>query len=310
MSGKDSPNNKKKALGLGIKALLNNIDNELKETQSNLPGNNNDKSIAQVGGRIPLDLIDVNPQQPRKDFDDKSLKELAESIKIHDIIQPITVSRLPNGRFKLISGERRFRASQLAGLKSIPAFIRMADSSEILEMALIENLQRVDLNPIEIALSYRQLMDECQITQEELAHKMSKERSTVANYLRLLKLPPDIQKAVRDQEISMGHARSLLSLENVDEQLYVFREIKEKNLSVRQVEQLVKKMNAESEKGTEVKKAETSSLPHAYKRIQDDLSSHFATKTILDRKKNGKGKIVIEFYSDQDLERILEAMKL
>lgn len=308
MSGKDSQNNKKKALGLGIKALLNNIDNELKETQSNLPGNNNDKSIAQVGGRIPMELIDVNPNQPRKDFDDKTLLELAESIKIHDIIQPITVTRLTNGRFKLISGERRFRASQLAGLKTIPAFIRTADSNEILEMALIENLQRVDLNPIEIALSYRQLMDECQITQEELATKMSKERSTVANYLRLLKLPPDIQKAVRDQEISMGHARSLLSLDKIDEQLYVFREIKEKNLSVRQVEQLVKNMNTAQDK-TQPKKIEPS-LPHAYKRIQDDLSSHFATKTVLDRKKNGKGKIVIEFYSDQDLERILEAMKL
>lgn len=310
MSGKESPNNKKKALGLGIKALLNNIDNELKETQNSLPGNASDKNVNMVGGRIPMDLIDVNPNQPRKDFDDKALQELADSIKLHDIIQPITVSRQTNGRYKLISGERRFRASKLAGLKTIPAFIRTADSTEIMEMALIENLQRVDLNPIEIALSYRQLIDECQMTQEELATKMSKERSTVTNYLRLLKLPPDIQKAVRDQEISMGHARSLLSLDKIDEQLYVYREIKEKNLSVRQVENLVKSLANHSESSDPKKREKTNTLPHAYKRIEDNLASHFSTKTILDRKKNGKGKIVIEFYSDADLERILEAMKL
>lgn len=307
---KDAPNNKKKALGLGIKALLNNIDEELNQTATSLPSVQADKSMAQVGGRIPLDQIEINPKQPRIDFDEKALNELAESIKTHDVIQPITVSRLPNGKFRLISGERRFRASKIAGLTTIPAYIRTVDNQELIEMALLENLQREDLNAIEIALSFRQLMDECSLTQEQVAERMNKERSTVANYLRLLKLPPDIQKAVRDAEISMGHARAILSLENVEEQLYVFREIKEKHLSVRQVESLVKKMQEESKSAVATTKVDKNTLPPAYKRIEDDIASRLSTKVKLDRKKNGKGTLLIEFYSDDDLERIMSNMNI
>lgn len=306
---KESANNKKKALGLGIKALLNNIDQDLNQSGSPLPNMVATDKSNQIGMRIPIDQIEVNPKQPRKDFDPVALQELADSIKQHDIIQPITVSRLPNGKYRLISGERRFRASKMAGLTTIPAYIRTVDNQELIELALLENLQREDLNAIEIALSYNMLMEECNLTQEQVAARMNKERSTVANYLRLLKLPPDIQKAVRDNEISMGHARAIISLPNIDEQLYVYREIVQKNLSVRQVEQLVKNMQQPVEKAEKSKNA-AKSLPPTYRRLQDDLESHFSTKVTLERKKNGKGSIRIEFYSDEDLERIMEAMKL
>ncbi len=302
-------NNKKKALGLGIKALLNNIDEELKATAEAIP-KPNEKPVAApvVGGRIPIDQIEINPKQPRHDFDEQALKELSESIALHDIIQPVTVIKMASGKFMLISGERRLRASKMAGLKDIPAYVRTADDQELLEMALLENLQRENLNAIEISLSYKRLMDECSLTQEQVAERMKKERSTVTNYLRLLKLPPDIQKAVRDGQLSMGHARAIISLENVDEQLYVYRETTQKGISVRQVEQLVKNMQAErkpSEKNTTVAK-----LPPAYKRIEDNMASHFGTRVKLDRKKNGKGAITIEFYNDEDLERIMDNMKL
>ncbi len=235
-------NNKKKALGLGIKALLNNIDEELKATSEAVPAAAKPSAAVTVGGRIPIDLIEVNPKQPRHDFDEQALKELSESIALHDIIQPVTVAKMPDGKYRLISGERRFRASKMAGLKDIPAYIRTVDDQELLELALLENLQRENLNAMEIALSYKRLMDECTLTQEQVAERMKKERSTVANYLRLLKLPPDIQKSVRDAQLSMGHARAIIGLENVDEQLYVHREAIQKGLSVRQVEQLVKNM--------------------------------------------------------------------
>jgi ParB family chromosome partitioning protein len=305
-------NNKKKALGLGIKALLNNIDEELKSTTEAVAGtanNTNKPNTMIVGGRIAIDLIEVNPKQPRHDFDEKALQELSESIKLHDIIQPITVAKMANGKFRLISGERRYRASKIAGLKDIPAYIRTVDDQELLELALLENLQRENLNAIEISLSYKRLMDECNLTQEQVADRMKKERSTVANYLRLLKLPPDIQKAVRDGSLSMGHARAIISLENVEEQLYVYREATQKGMSVRQVEALVKNMTQEKkplEKATNT----VAKLPPAYKRIEDNMASHFATKVLLDRKKNGKGSITIDFYNDEDLERIMDAMKL
>jgi ParB family chromosome partitioning protein len=301
-------NNKKKALGLGIKALLNNIDEELKATAEAIPAAGTKPVAAAVGGRIPIEQIEVNPKQPRHDFDEKALKELSESILLHDIIQPVTVARMANGKYRLISGERRYRASKMAGLKDIPAYIRTADDQELLELALLENLQRENLNAIEVALSYKRLMDECAMTQEQVAERMKKERSTVTNYLRLLKLPPDIQKSVRDGHLSMGHARAIISLENVDEQLYVYREAIQKGLSVRQVEQLVK--NMVQEKKPVEKAAAPLKLPPAYKRIEDNMASHFATRVSLDRKKNGKGSITIEFYNDEDLERIMDAMKI
>ena len=302
------PNNKKQALGKGIRALLNNIDEELKATSEA-------QGVPAVSGqsagnttRIPLSNIVVNPQQPRHDFDEQALKELSESIKLHDIIQPITVVKLDANRYQIISGERRWRASKMAGLRDIPAYIRTADSQEMLEMALLENLQRQDLNAIEIALSYRRLMDECELTQEQVSDRMKKERSTVANYLRLLKLPPDIQKAVRDATITMGHARAIIALDQIEQQLYVFRETKEKGLSVRQVEQLVKNLLTHKTQGT------TSHTPvkiaPQYKRIEDNMASHFSTKVRLVRKRNGKGAITIEFYNDNDLERIMEKMNV
>jgi ParB family chromosome partitioning protein len=302
-----SQTNKKQELGKGIRALLNTIDEELKTTQEAVPA-----ASGQNAGtitRIPLDQIIVNPKQPRRDFDEQALLELSESIKLHDVIQPITVVRMNPTKYQLISGERRLRASKIAGLKDIPAYIRAADSQQMLEMALLENLQREDLNAMEIAFSYQRLMDECGLTQEQVAERMKKERSTVANYIRLLKLPPDIQKAVRDGKISMGHARAILGLEQIDQQLYVFREAMGKGLSVRQVEQLVKNMLEEQAPQTKTKTSKVQLAP-AYKRIEDNMASHFSTKVKLERKKNGKGTINIEFYSDEDLERIMDKMNL
>ncbi|HQE13414.1 MAG TPA: ParB/RepB/Spo0J family partition protein [Flavipsychrobacter sp.] len=299
-------NNKKQALGRGIRALLDTIDEEMKVP---VPGGVAPVTSNNPMPRIPIEQIEVNPKQPRRDFDEQALKELSESIQLHDIIQPITVVKLGPTQYQLISGERRWRASKMAGLKDIPAYIRTADDQQLLEMALLENLQREDLNAIEISLSYKRLMDECDLTQEQVAERMKKDRSTVTNYIRLLKLPPDIQKSVRDGAISMGHARAIISLEQIDQQLYVHREVKEKGLSVRQVEALVKDMLAESKAATTTTNT-TNSLPPAYKRIEDNMASHFSTRVKLDRKKNGKGSIQIEFYNDNDLERILEKMSL
>ncbi len=300
--------NKKQALGKGIRALLDTIDEEIKTPKEGVPAvsGQNTNTIA----RIPLEQITVNPKQPRRDFEEQALQELAASIKLHDVIQPITVTKTGPGSYQLISGERRLRASRMAGLADIPAYIRTADSQGILEMALLENLQREDLNAIEIALSYRQLMDECGLTQEQVSDRMKKERSTVANYLRLLKLPPDVQKAVRDGQITMGHARAIIGLEHVEQQLYVFREIIQRGLSVRQVEQMVKEMSAEAAANAPARQATPAKLPAAYKRIEDNMASHFSTKVKLERKKNGKGKIQIEFYNDEDLERIMSKMSL
>jgi len=295
----------KQALGKGIRALLNTIDDELSSNVSAVPAVN---GAATAGLRVPIEQISPNPMQPRRDFDDEALRELADSIKMHDIIQPVTVTKLANGKYQLISGERRWRASKLAGLKDIPAYIRTADDNGLLELALLENLQREDLNAIEIAMSYRRLMDECNLTQEGVADRMNKDRSTVTNYLRLLKLPPDIQKSVRDGVLSMGHARAIIGLDAVDHQLYAFREVREKGLSVRQTEALVKSLT-EEKMGVGAKK-KAAKLPPAYKRIEDNMASHLATKVKLDRKKNGRGTVLIEFYNDEDLERIIAAMKL
>ncbi|SIO56031.1 ParB/RepB/Spo0J family partition protein [Chitinophaga niabensis] len=297
---------KKEALGKGIRSLLQNIDTDLKQTTSAL----GDTVVAQATGieRIPLDQIEVNPKQPRRDFDEQALQELSQSIKLHDIIQPVTVSKVGK-KYQLIAGERRFRASKMAGLKDIPAYVRQANDQELLELALLENLQRENLNAIEIALSYKRLMEEVSLTQEQVADRMGKERSTVTNYIRLLKLPPDIQVAVRNSKLSMGHARTLIGVENVEKQLFIFGEIMKNGLSVRQTEELVRKVNQNSDRGS-VKKPAKSSLPPAYQKIQDNLASHFSTKVNLDRSKNGKGSINIEFYSDEELDSILEKLSL
>jgi len=255
--------------------------------------------------RIPLDQIETNPRQPRHDFDEQALQELAHSIRLHDIIQPVTVSKLPTGKYRLISGERRFRAAKIAGLKDLPAYIRQADDQQLLELALLENLQREDLNAMEIALSYKRMMEELNYTQEQVAERMGKERSTVANYIRLLKLPPDIQVAVRSNQLSMGHARALINVDTVDKQLFLFHEIKNKSLSVRQTEELVRKLYKEN---TGVKNSVKPTIPEAFKRIEDNLASHFSTRVKLNHNKKGEGSISIEYYSLQELNKLLDQL--
>ena len=234
-----TPNKKdKEALGKGIRSRLQNIDTDLKTP----PGALRPAVAENATGilRVPMDLIETNPKQPRRDFDDAALQELAASIRIHDFIQPITVSRIGGGKYRIVSGERRYRAGKLAGLRDIPAYIRQANDQQLLELALLENLQREDLNAMEVALSFNRMMDELNFTQEQVSERMGKEISTVANYVRLLKLPPDIQVALRNNEISMGHARALINVDTVDRQLYLFREIRNSSLSVRQTEELVR----------------------------------------------------------------------
>ena len=252
--------------------------------------------------RIALDDIEVNPKQPRRDFDEQSLQDLAESIKLHDIIQPVTVSKMPSGRYRLVSGERRVRAARLAGLKDIPAYIRQTNDQQLLELALLENLQREDLNAMEVALSYKRMMEELHFTQEQVAERMSKDRSTIANFIRLLKLPPDIQIAVRSGELSMGHARALINVDSIDKQLYIFDEIKEKGLSVRQTEALVRNLYKES---GGVKKHTKSSLPPEFQRIEDKLASHFSTRVKLRHSKNNSGSVTFEYYSLEELNKLL-----
>jgi ParB family transcriptional regulator, chromosome partitioning protein len=295
--------NKKDMIGKGLRSLLSNIDADLKTTGGHLRNDIVEKQTASK--RLPLDLIDTNPNQPRRDFDEKTLEELAASIKLHDIIQPLTVVHLPSGRYKLIAGERRFRASKIAGLKDVPVYIREANDNQILELALLENLQREDLNAIEISLSYKRMMDELHYTQEEVAERMGKERSTVANYIRLLKLPPDIQIAVRNGSISMGHARALINVDHVDKQLFIYREITEKGLSVRQTEDLVRRLYKNA---PVVKPATKSGLSPAYKRIEDNLASHFGTKVTLKHAKNGTGSVAIEYYSLQEFNKLIEML--
>lgn len=294
----------KELLGKGIRSLLQSIDSDLKNTAGS---NLKTQVVEQVTTmqRIPVENIEPNPKQPRRDFDETALNELAASIKLHDLVQPITVAILPNNKYRLISGERRWRASKLAGLTDVPAYIRQANDQQLLELALLENLQREDLNAMEIALSYKRMMEELSQTQEQVAERMGKERSTVANYIRLLKLPPDIQVAVRTGVISMGHARAIINVDTVDKQLFIFNEIKSKGLSVRQTEDLVRRLY---KTGAAVKNSVKSSLPPAYKKIEDNLASHFSTKVKLNHNKTGHGSISIEYYSIQDLNKILDSI--
>ncbi len=301
-----APKGNKELLGKGIRSLLQNIDADLKTTSGTLKPN----VVEQVTHteRISLENIQVNPKNPRKDFDEQALNELAASIKIHDIIQPLTVSKLPNGKYQLVAGERRFRASKIAGLKDVPAYVRQVNDQELLELALLENLQREDLNAIEVSLSYKRMMEELNYTQEQVAERMGKERSTVTNYIRLLKLPPDIQLAVRNGALSMGHARALINIDTIDKQLFVFKEIKDKGLSVRATEELVRKMYKAEKPG--VNSSAKPSMPPAYKKIEDNLASHFGTKVKLAHSKQGNGSITIEYYSLQELNKLLDMMNV
>lgn len=302
-----TPKQNKDLIGKGLRSLLQNIDADLKTTAGALK--NEVKEQVTHTNRIPVSEIQINPKQPRHDFDEQSLRELAASIKIHDIVQPLTVSRLQNGKYQLIAGERRFRAAKLAGLTDVPAYIRQANDRELLEFALLENLQREDLNAVEIAISYKRMMEELNYTQEQVAERMGKERTTVTNYLRLLKLPPDIQLAVRNGSLSMGHARALVNIDTVDKQLFVFREIQVKELSVRQTEELVRQMYTAGRHGA-VKSSVKSELPAAYQRIEDNLASHFGTKVKMVHNKKGYGSIHIEYYSLEELNKLLDAMNV
>ncbi|MFN9710951.1 MAG: ParB/RepB/Spo0J family partition protein [Bacteroidota bacterium] len=292
----------KDALGKGIRSLLKTIDDDLKTTAGKLQPTVADTATLSL--RIPIQDIEVNPKQPRRDFDEAALQELSASIKMHDIIQPITVSKTASGKYRLIAGERRWRASKLAGLKDIPAYIRKVNDAELLELALLENLQRENLNPIEISLSYKRLMDELDYTQEQVAERMGKDRSTVTNYLRLLKLPPDIQLSVRNGEISMGHARALINIDAVEKQLYVFKQIIEKYLSVRQTESLVRQLY----KAAPVHKKTTTDVQQVYKQITDKLSEQFSTKVHLKHDKKGAGSITIEYFSLEQFNHILKQL--
>jgi ParB family chromosome partitioning protein len=302
-----NPKQNKDLIGKGLRSLLQNIDADLKTTAGSLKT----EVAEQVThtNRIPISDIQVNPKQPRRDFDEQALNELAASIKLHDIIQPLTVTKLPNGKYQLIAGERRFRASKIAGLTDIPAYIRQANDQQLLELALLENLQREDLNAMEIALSYKRMMEELSYTQEQVAERMGKERTTVTNYLRLLKLPPDIQLAVRNGSLSMGHARALVNIDTIDKQLFVFKEIWDRELSVRQTEELVRNLY-KNDKNAAVKSSVKSELPAAYKKIEDNLASHFATKVKMAHNKKGYGSITIEYYSLEELNKILDAMNV
>jgi ParB family transcriptional regulator, chromosome partitioning protein len=293
---------KKVGLGRGLKSLLSDTPSTKNLTEVR------PATQAQASGmtEILLSEIETNPFQPRKHFDQETLKELADSIKVHGIIQPLTVRKLANSRYQLIAGERRYQASKLAGLKAIPAFVRSANDQQMLEMGLIENIQRENLNPIEISLSYQRLISECNLKQEELASRVGKNRSTVTNYLRLLKLPPDIQIALRDNKLSMGHARAIINIENADAQLYVFKKILAEDLSVRKVEELVREISSATKKSTTTKHKEKPG-PGDVNKLQSKLSSHFGTKVSV--KSDGKkGEIKIPFLSVEDLNRILEIL--
>jgi len=285
---------RKNALGRGLGALIEEQQNEEQNPVNEL----------RTSFEISIDEVEANPFQPREEFDEEALAELSTSIKEIGIVQPITVRQVNNRKYQIIAGERRFRASKLAGLESIPAFVRKADDQAMLEMALVENIQREDLNSIEIALSYQRLIDECKLTQENLSGRVGKKRSTITNYLRLLKLPPAIQMGLQDKRLSMGHARALINIEDPEKQEEAFRQIVHKDLSVRQVEELVRKLNQPS-KSSATEKPETENQESEFSELKEQLQQVFETNIDFKRTNNGSGKIVIPFKSDNDLERII-----
>ena len=301
-----SDNKKKSSLGRGLAALLEdaNEPNDHHHSAHSAP------AVVTPANFIELNIenIEVNSYNPRHHFDETALQELAESIKVQGIIQPITVRKLDDTKYQIISGERRYRASRLAGLTIIPAYIRTADDQQMLEMALIENIQRQDLNSVEVALSYQRLISECNLKQEELGDRVGKNRTTVNNYLRLLKLPPDVQAALRDNKITMGHARSLITIENIDLQLAILIRILKEELSVRQVEELVRSLATKAEKKPSEKK-ETGLSPEMFE-VQQMLTNHFSTKISVKMEAGEKGEIKIPFMGNDDLNRILELLNL
>ena len=285
---------KKNALGKGLGALLENAKTDITSKSKN-PQNYQAGSIS----RIDITNITPNPFQPRIDFEKDALQELSKSIKEHGIIQPITVRKMGRDNFQIISGERRYQAAKIAGVNEIPSFIRIADDKKMLEMAIVENIQRRDLNAIEIGLSYQRLIDECQLTHLELSEKVSKDRSTITNFLRLLKLPVIIQKAVRDNEISMGHARAILSLNDESDMIQAFEKIKSDNLSVRKSEEIFRSK-------TITKKNSANRLSNYEKRMQNDISFQLDSKVVIKKKIKGNGQIIINFKNQDHLNEILD----
>jgi ParB family chromosome partitioning protein len=312
---------KKSVLGRGLGALLNSNDTT-ERTNERMAAMVNDTTTATTATttvnvpqgsviiNIPLEQIEVNPFQPRTTFEEESLNDLADSIKVHGVIQPITVRKIENNKYQLIAGERRLRASKLAGKAEVPAFVRLASDQESIEIALIENIQREDLNPLEIAINYKRLQDECDLTQEELAVRLGKNRSSVTNYMRLLRLPPDIQAGLRDEKITMGHAKALLAIENPLLLLTAFKDTVSKGLSVRQVEEMVRTLESKPKKlsGTSGDSNKPAAIPFTIKKMQDQLITSLSTKVQINRANDGKGEIVIRFYNDDDLTRLVEAI--
>lgn len=287
---------KKQALGRGLSALLKDPDNDIKSAS--------DKNADKVVGNIvelDVEAIEVNPFQPRSNFNDEALQELAISIRELGVIQPITVRKLDFNKYQLVSGERRYRASKLIGLETIPAYIRIANDQESLEMALVENIQRQDLDPIEIALSYQRLMDEIELTQEKLSERVGKKRSTITNYLRLLRLDPIIQTGMRDGFLSMGHGRALVNIEKKSDQIALYEKIVGENLSVRETEKRVKEYHSGPE---DTKGKKTKRIPDFVKRGADTFTDRLSVKVAVTATDKGKGKITIPFHSEEEFKRI------
>ncbi len=283
---------KKNALGRGLGALIDGVEKEVleKKVEANL--------------QIPIDSIDANPHQPRTRFDEESLNELASSIKQLGIVQPLTLREIQGGRYQLIAGERRLRAAKLAGLSHVPAFVRTADDQAMLELALVENIQREDLDAMEVAISYQRLIEECRLTQEQLSERVGKQRSTVANYLRLLKLPAEIQLGLRSRQLSMGHARSLITVDDPDQQIEVYYKVIDDGLSVRQTEEMVRHLQTVPLRDP-VRTERKKKLNEDYKQLADHLKSIFDTNVTFRINDQGKGKIVIQFDNSGEMERIL-----
>jgi ParB family chromosome partitioning protein len=292
---------KKKALGRGLDAILSSPETDI--TSTDISGG----FVAGAIAEIAISKIDMNPFQPRTDFDQMELRELADSIKVQGVIQPVTVRKLGFDKYQLIAGERRLRASQMAGLDHIPAFIRVANDEQMLELALIENIHRKDLNAIEVAISYKRLIEECDLTQEKLSSRLGRNRSTITNYLRLLKLPPKVQIALRDELITMGHARALITVEDGVIQEHLLERIIVEDLSVRQIEQLVRENERPASKKHEI--AAMTEIPERYMETPNALSRKFGTKVRLRRNNKGAGSIVIRFNSDDELDRIISIIQ-
>lgn len=296
---------KRPALGKGLGALLQNADTDITSGKSQ----KSEENVVGAVASIAISDIEANPFQPRTQFEKDALLELSSSIKELGIIQPVTVRKLGYGKYQLISGERRFRASQVAGLTEVPAFIRIANDQEMLEMALVENIQRQDLDAIEVAFSYQKLIEECNLTQEQMSDRVGKKRSTVANYLRLLKLPAEIQLSIRTKDISMGHARAIVNIDDEKKQLAIARRVVKEGLSVRQVEEIVKGKK-QAEKELQLKKGGKTELSFSQQKLQEDLTEFLRTNVQLQANAKGKGKLVIPFASEKELERIAELLGL